>query len=306
MKQTLASRVTWLENGIVVISGPALAVSGIVAGVDLLTGGHLLAGFNWLVTLIWAVTLMLTLDFTVLILGVQARRVVATEKNGWALVGKVALAVAIAGAISFVSIQMQSIIARVNAEAIPIDQAAGQLGISMIQLTWERSCLVLFLIFMSGWLRQDKTDGEGTVAAVASPESKPVTVVEAPVEPAPLQLAAPPEPEKRQKTQVYLKLHPGATDKELATYLGIERPAAARYWRLLGETDGLTSPADLSANRKEISEPIYMPQYASKEQAIMAALQANPRASDQELAEIANTTPRTAGKWAAKHRKEEA
>ncbi len=97
---------------------------------------------------------MLTLDFTVLILGVHARRSYR-DSTGWAKAGEVALAVLVAAAISYVSIQMQSIVARSNAESITIDTAAAQLGISMIALTWERSTLVLFLIFMSGFLRDE-------------------------------------------------------------------------------------------------------------------------------------------------------
>ncbi len=154
-KYSLKRGAAALEDGIIVVSGPALAVSGILAGIDLLTGGHLLTQFPGL-TLAWAITLMLALDFNVLILGVTARRAwAASNTNGWVKVGQIILAVIVAAAISFVSIQMQSIIARVNAEAISIDAAAAQLGISMIALTWERSTLVLFLIFMSGFLRDE-------------------------------------------------------------------------------------------------------------------------------------------------------
>ncbi len=46
----LSKIVTGIENGIVTVSGPALAISGILAGIDLLTGGHLLASVNWLRT----------------------------------------------------------------------------------------------------------------------------------------------------------------------------------------------------------------------------------------------------------------
>src|SRR6266567_4396919 len=232
----LSRIVTYIEKGIVTISGPALAISGILAGIDLLTGGHLLAQATWL-TYAWAITLMLTLDFTVLILGVHARRSYR-DSTGWAKAGEVALAVLVAAAISYVSIQMQSIVARSNAESITIDTAAAQLGISMIALTWERSTLVLFLIFMSGFLRDEGKSN-----------------------------------------------------------------------RLHDVTSSLASPLQSVSISLPMSEnaPVQIPQIArsrfeSKEQAIWAALAQNPHASDEELAQAANTTVRTANKWASKIR----
>src|SRR5215469_15027703 len=127
-----------LEDGIIVLSGPALAISGIIAGVDLVTGGNILKNQPGL-TLAWAITLLLTLDFQVLALGVRAHRVYSSGKHAGQKVVEVLLIVAIAAAISLVSIQMQSIIARVNAENVTIDAAALQLGINMVALTWERS-----------------------------------------------------------------------------------------------------------------------------------------------------------------------
>jgi len=57
-----------LEDAIITLSGPALAISGIIAGVDLLTGGHILQQSPAL-ALAWAICLLLTLDFQVLALG---------------------------------------------------------------------------------------------------------------------------------------------------------------------------------------------------------------------------------------------
>src|SRR6266849_3820055 len=150
---SLKSSMAKLEDAIITISGPALAISGIIAGVDLVTGGHVLQSVSWL-ALVWAITLLLTLDFQVLALGVRCHRVYTSQKSGGRKALEIVLMVAIAAAISFVSIQMQSIIARVNAETVTIDQAAIQLGINMVLLIWERSTLVLVLIFMSGWLRE--------------------------------------------------------------------------------------------------------------------------------------------------------
>ncbi len=163
---TLKSSVAQLEDAIITISGPALAVSGIIAGVDLVTGGNILRSIWWL-SLVWAITLLLTLDFQVLALGVRAHRVYASNKGGWRKFAEIALAFIIAASISYVSIQMQSIIARVNAEGIGIDQAAMQLGINTIWLIWERSSLVLVLIFISGWLREHDEEQEQPAPSIS-------------------------------------------------------------------------------------------------------------------------------------------
>jgi hypothetical protein len=151
---SLSRAVTWFEESIVTLSGPALAISGIIAGVDLLTAGSILKQLSWL-AIVWAITLLLSLDFNVLALGVRAHRVyTCASKSAWRKVGEIALVVAIAAAVSSVSIQMQSVVARVNAESgVSIDQAAQQMGVNLVALTWERSALVMVLIFMSGWLR---------------------------------------------------------------------------------------------------------------------------------------------------------
>ena len=169
LKHTVAS----LEDSIIVLSGPALAISGIIAGVDLVTGGNILKSISWL-ALVWAITLLLTLDFQVLALGVRAHQVYGSQSKGRGQKAlEILLVVVMAAAISYVSIQMQSVIARVNSEpGVSIDQATAQLGINPIALIWERSTLVLLLIFMSGWLRESEAH---QVEAPAQPPSTPVS-----------------------------------------------------------------------------------------------------------------------------------
>ena len=150
---SLQTGVHRLEDGIITLSGPALAISGIIAGVDLLTGGHMLQSVGWL-SVTWAICLLLTLDFQVLTLGVKAQAVYQSkEKNGWQKFGELLLLLVVAAAISYVSIQMQSIIARSSGANVSINQASLDLGVNPIALIWERSILVLLLIFLSGWSR---------------------------------------------------------------------------------------------------------------------------------------------------------
>jgi hypothetical protein len=162
-----------LEDSIITLSGPALAISGIIAGVDLVTGGNMLKSVGWL-ALAWAICLLLTLDFQVLALGARAHRVYLSNKPINRKVFEIILAVVIACAISYVSIQMQSIIARSNSvtPTLSIDAATIQMGINPIALIWERSSLVLILIFLSGWFREDDTDlAIDSSIAIATPDS---------------------------------------------------------------------------------------------------------------------------------------
>jgi hypothetical protein len=146
LKRTVSS----LEDSIITISGPALATSSVIAGIDIVTGGHLLSTLPWL-TLAWAVTLLISLDFQILIMGVRARRL---HTNGGRIFPQITLVV-IAIAIGAVSAEMQAIVARASASSISIDQAATSLGINMVWLIWQRSALVPLLLFLSGWLRDE-------------------------------------------------------------------------------------------------------------------------------------------------------
>ncbi len=164
----LSKGVTRLENAIVTLSGPALATSGIIAGVDILTN-NLIAryapGAGAIAGLVWAICLMLTLDFQVLMLGVRARRIYASRtKSGWQKFGELVLCVAIASALGYVSLQMGSIFAHMLGTNLTIVQAQADLGINPIALIYERSALVLVLIFISGWLRDDVPADDRRVA----------------------------------------------------------------------------------------------------------------------------------------------
>jgi hypothetical protein len=172
----LKAAVNRLEDGIIILSGPTLAVSGILAGVDLVTGGHVMQSIP-MISLAWAICLLISLDFQVLNLAARAHRVYLSKKNAGRKGFEIILSVGIAAAISYVSIQMQSIIAQVNSAGVSIPTAALQLGISPVWLIWERSALVLVLIFLSGWLREDEGSNEqqsdSPVQSVTSPQVQP-------------------------------------------------------------------------------------------------------------------------------------
>src|SRR5258708_39334154 len=102
VKFALKPAVNWLEDAIITISGPALAISGIIAGVDLVTGGNAMRNIPWL-TLTWAICLLLTLDFQVLALGARTHKVYLSDKSTGRKAFEIVLACLVAAAISYVS-----------------------------------------------------------------------------------------------------------------------------------------------------------------------------------------------------------
>jgi len=269
--------VAGLEDGIIVLSGPALAISGIIAGVDLVTGGNILKNQPGL-TLAWAITLLLTLDFQVLCLGVRAHRVYASGKGANQKVFEIILAVIVAIAISYVSIQMQSIIARVNAESITLDTAAAQLGINTIALIWERSTLVLVLIFMSGWLREHDNKVVEMTAPAVVPQSPNVE-------------------------ELLDKLDARYQMRMLGMQAHFERSLERTVETVkvtLAEATNPQLPVVNAPARAEIAEQaqsLTNSRFASKEQEIARALQEKPDMTAQEVVDAIGCTMRTAEKW---------
>jgi hypothetical protein len=304
---SLKHAVASLEDGIIVLSGPALAISGIIAGVDLVTGGNVLKSISWL-GLVWAITLLLTLDFQVLALGVRAHRVYSSGKHGGQKVVEILLVVLIAAAISFVSIQMQSIIARVNAEAgLSIDQAAAQLGINTIALIWERSTLVLVLIFMSGWLREHPEELAEPPAPPPGPAPHPA-ISEETVQLILARLASLDQWEQaiaaKQQTQAgHVTIsEQGEEVKHIAAPAKSHTQTDANQVKAQPDKQETTLENPESIFRTDGEQggdkpPIYPERFASKEQVIAAILARRPDATAEEIAQEIDCTVRTATKW---------
>ncbi len=303
---SLQGAVKQLEDGIIVLSGPALAISGIIAGIDLVTGGNILKSISWL-TLAWAVTLLLTLDFQVLAFGVRAHRISrAAHKGGVRKFIEILLIVLIAAGISFVSIQMQSIIARSQATVtvsdpsghevtrpISIDEATMQLGINPIALIWERSTLVLVLIFMSGWLREDDSHTD----ELPAPAPAPVLDMDALVAGVTQRLQAVYEPqlkavyEQVQRVTIQLEQLPARpAHPDLLALPSQDAPAP-----LPGAALSLENRVPICDTPNE--QPIYAERFESKEPIIAAILQRQPGATAEQVAEQAQCSVRTAEKW---------
>ena len=303
LKHAIAS----LEDGIIVLSGPALAISGIIAGVDLVTGGNVLKSISWL-GLVWAITLLLTLDFQVLALGVRAHRVYSSGKHAGQKVVEILLVVTIAAAISFVSIQMQSIIARVNAEAgLSIDQAAAQLGINTIALIWERSTLVLVLIFMSGWLREHPEEQAQPPAQPQAPAAHQA-ISEETVQLILARLATLDQLEQALTAQQQAQAGQVTISEQARAVKQLAAPAQPHIQADAGQVQAppgeqkkaLENPQPIfhkDSEESEASPPIYSERFQSKEQVITGILQRKPGATAEEIAQEADCTVRTASKW---------
>lgn len=174
-KRTLKQAVRSLEENIITISGPALAISGVIAGIDVLTSNIIRNYFPMVgnvLGVVWAVCLMLSLDFQVLTLGVKASRVYRDkQKKGKEKFWETLLCIVIAIAISYVSVQMGTIFAQSlgMGSTFTIEDAEARLGINPIWLFYERSALVMLLIFMSGWLRDVEMSPENATQATPAP-----------------------------------------------------------------------------------------------------------------------------------------
>lgn len=294
---TLSRSVTRLENAIVTLSGPALATSGIIAGVDILTNS-LLARYapaaSVIAGLVWAICLMLTLDFQVLMLGVRARRIYTSKhKSGWCKVGEMALCLAIAAALGYVSLQMGSIFANMLGTSLTIGQAEARLSINPTALIYERSALVAVLIFMSGWLREDDTaTAEARTPAEVSPD--------------PPAVPAPVAPDWREMLQEFAKIQQTTIEtviertmervtitsipqvEQANTSLQIEAPADAQ--------NGLANLESI-CEQDETAQSIAPSRFASKEQAVAYVLARNPDATIDQVAAEVKCNIRTAEKW---------
>ena len=284
----LSKGVTRLENAIVTLSGPALATSGIIAGVDILTN-NLIAryapGAGAIAGLVWAICLMLTLDFQVLMLGVRARRIYASsKKGGWQKTGELALCVAIAAALGYVSLQMGSIFARMLGTNLTIIRAQADLGINPIALIYERSALVLLLIFLSGWLREHDA---------ATVEACPP----APVAPAPTVVSEQVTPDWREMLAEFAKLQ--QTTIETVIERTMERVTITQ----LPQVDQATIPLQIEApaEAQKCLNPAPardgMGKIVSYEQTIAAILERDPGATIEQIMSETGCKQKTAEKW---------
>ncbi len=304
-RASLRHAIYTLEDAVITLSGPALAVSGIIAGVDLLTGGTMLKDVGWL-SMAWAICLLLTLDFQVLALGARAHKIYLSDKGTWRKVGEIAFAFLMASGISYVSIQMQSIIAIMNSSAkASIASAAAQLGINLIGLTWERSALVLVLIFLSGWFREvEHEQGQETNTANTA-DTHPDDVTTEAIN----QLIQQMEQLVLTVTQITTTVTEVKTTVTQITQEQGERqalPARTRASERPKVVDAGASVRSTGSGQGEPGEQDALEASTRSEQhagdvntgaRIRTALASDPTLSDREVAALVGCSPSTANKW---------
>lgn len=297
---SLRGLVNQLENSIITLSGPAIAISGIIAGIDLLTGGSMFKDVGWL-SLTWAICLLLTLDFQVLMLGARAKHTYASGKSGKRKICEIVMIIAIAAAISSVSVQMQSIIARTQATTtytdnagqhtrnLTIDEATRDMGINPVALIWERSALVLVLIFMSGWFRDEEKSEEPT----AAPSAQPSSISE------------------QDMQRILAALSEVATLKDelhqLRTTVQVEEavnPATPAIPEHAVSVQGLQEPGEMLQSIQTDNDEKPRQGLQSYGDIIADLFRQNPHISDQEAAEVAGCSRTTASKWLKRVRPE--
>jgi len=166
------------EDHIIVLSGPALATSGIIAGLDILTNSIIKTNapiVGDVMGVVWAVCLMLTLDFQILTLGVRVQKIAASPTDKTSKFWSILLCIVLGLALSYVSLQMGAIFAKMLSDSkLTLDSAQIALGINANALIYERSGMVMLLIFLSGFLR-DLDAGQMLVLQPNSVVASPAT-----------------------------------------------------------------------------------------------------------------------------------
>ncbi|MDQ2905437.1 MAG: hypothetical protein M3Y81_18065 [Chloroflexota bacterium] len=333
---TLKEAVNHLEDAIITISGPALAISGIIAGLDLITGGSVLKDSPNL-GMTWAICLLVTLDFQVLAFGVRAHRIYRRQAPGARDIarkaGELLLCIVIAASISYVSIQMQSVIARTTADkTTTVAQAEIALGVNGNALIWERSSLVLVLIFLSGWSRgseetREPARQEETPIAPATPAQVPAPIVQPAIDIDALLRAL--DERTDHKLEFVVREMRATLQQVTASMPAIAAPTSANEQLALSagqpaqalnsQVEDLLPPAldsngehpvdnlepivhrGTQDNQDQAAQPIYPKQFESKEQAIIEACRLNPGARPEQIALIVACSVKTAQRWMDRH-----
>ena len=163
---------------------------------------------------------------------------------------------------------------------LTIDEATRDMGINPIALIWERSALVLVLIFMSGWFRDEKTHED---APVITPATQPVAPPVSSISETDMQriLSALAEVASLKDEVRQLRT---VSVQEVATPVNPQLPEHAESVNPLQN-----APSDTD------DKP--MQGLQSYEEIIADLFRDNPQIGDQEAAERAGCSRTTAAKW---------
>ncbi len=137
----------WLEELLVILSGPMLTAGLFIGFVDLLSDGQLLFDVPWLL-ITWAVAQAVGADGQ--LIGAWARVGKAGRRKDWAALFGFLLLGFVLAYIAFVS---ALVFAYQEAYHITTNQALAKLGMDTVSWLWQRTAVSVGLVALSGLLR---------------------------------------------------------------------------------------------------------------------------------------------------------
>ncbi len=297
----LSYLIGYLEQLLAILSEQLLIGCAALAVVDFITGGRLLQ--LPAIMYVWAGSLAIAVSACFIVTWRRAIRAFTLNYYG-AAIGLCVMGIAL-GMVDWAAIDVQSL---QQTMGVSFTSALAALNLNIILITHLRSAVAIAMAVVVAISNHTAVTTAqrparrlilverllDRIAPVVSqtPALQEVTIQEQ-AAPALLQIDAPDPYEKLQKTREFLAMHPSTTDEELAQHLGIDRPAAARFWRLK------------AIDRAENLQPIYQGQFQSKEQQIAALLHENPQLTALQVAEQAGCHVRTAAKWMQRFQEEQ-
>ncbi len=143
----IAALLRWVEELVVLVSGPMLTVGLGIGLVSLLSDGALLVSAPWLLYA-WAISQTVGVDGQ--LVGTWYRVSVAVSKRRWGVV----LAFALLGlALAYVGYIGALVFAMQQAYHVTTAQALAKLGMDATTWLWQRAAVSVFLVCLSGYLR---------------------------------------------------------------------------------------------------------------------------------------------------------
>lgn len=137
----------WVEELVVLLSGPMLTVGLGIGLVSLLSDGKLLVDAPWLLYA-WAVAQAVGVDGQ--IVGVWYRVSVAVSQRRWGIMLAFGLLGLVLGYVGYIA---ALVFAQQEAYGISTAEALSRLGLDSTSWLWQRAAISVFLVCLSGYLR---------------------------------------------------------------------------------------------------------------------------------------------------------
>ena len=143
----IAACLRWVEELVVLVSGPMLTVGLGIGLVSLLSDGALLVSAPWLLYA-WAISQTVGVDGQ--LVGTWYRVSVAVSKRRW---GVVCAFIVLGVALAYVGYIGALVFAMQQSYHLTTGQALARLGMNATTWLWQRAAVSVFLVCLSGYLR---------------------------------------------------------------------------------------------------------------------------------------------------------